>query len=67
MTECPRVMIKEQMIEGLKAGKILNVDRRDAPELQELHELESQGLVKSRLHEIDEQSSVLKFWWIGPK
>jgi hypothetical protein len=63
MTDCPRALTKEQMIEGLKAGRSLMVDRKDAPELPELLELERQGLVESRLVEFDEQSSALKFWW----
>lgn len=63
MNECPRVLTKEQIIAGLKAGKTLNVDRKDAPELQDLFELQEQGIVESRLVEIDEQSSVLKFRW----
>lgn len=63
MTNCPRVMSKETMIAGLRAGRTLCVDRCDAPELQELLEMEKEGLVESRLVEIDEQSSVLKFKW----
>jgi hypothetical protein len=62
---CSRVLTKEQMIKGLKAGKLLYVDRRDAPELPELLALEAEGLVKKRLVEFDEQSSALEFWWIG--
>lgn len=60
---CPRVMTKEEIITGLKAGKTLCVDRRDAPELEDLFELERQGLVEQRFVEIDEQSSVLKWRW----
>jgi hypothetical protein len=63
MTDCSRNLTKDQMIAGLKAGRTLNVDRKDAPELPELLELEARGLVVSRVVEIDEQSSVLKFWW----
>lgn len=63
MSDCPRVLTKEQMVEGLKAGRTLCVDRKDAPELPELLEMEAQGLVESKLVEIDEQSSVRKFWW----
>jgi len=37
------------MIAGLRAGRKLCVDRRDAPELPELMELEREGLVESRL------------------
>ena len=55
-TICPR-----NLIAGLRAGRTLNVDRRDALELPELLEMQEQGLGASRLAEIDEQSSVLKF------
>jgi hypothetical protein len=61
--DCPRKLTKDEMVAGLKAGHTLCVDRRDAPELPELLEMEAQGLVESRLVEIDEQSSVLKFSW----
>jgi hypothetical protein len=56
-------MTKEEIIAGLKAGKTLCVDRRDAPELEDLFELERQGLVEQRFIEIDEQSSVVKWRW----
>jgi hypothetical protein len=61
MTDCPCNLTKDEMVAGLKAGRTLNIDRRDAPELPELLELEAQGLVESRLVVIDEQSSVLTF------
>lgn len=60
---CKRNFTLEQMIDGLKKGRILNVDRIDAPELPELEELERQGLVESRLVEIDQQSTKMMFWW----
>jgi hypothetical protein len=63
MNDCPRNLTVDQMIASLKAGRTLCVDRRDAPGLPELLEMEAQGLVESRLVEIDEQSSVLKFRW----
>lgn len=65
MSDCPRVISKEAMEAGLKAGRKLCVDRRDAPELVDLLEWEKQGLVKSVLVQVDEQSSYQKFWWIG--
>jgi len=58
-----RNLTKDEMIARLHAGCALCVDRKDAPELPELLELEAQGLVESRLVEIDEQSSFLKFRW----
>jgi hypothetical protein len=39
------------------------MDRRDAPELDDLKELERQGLVTQQLVEIDEQCSVVKWRW----
>jgi hypothetical protein len=60
---CPRNLTKEQMVEGLKAGRTLVIDRKDAPELPELLEMERDGLVESRFVEHDEQSSALKFRW----
>lgn len=63
MSACPRNMSLEAMIAGLKAGRVLVVDRKDAPELPELLELEREGKVTSRLVEYDEQSSALKFTW----
>ena len=61
----PRRLTKEQMIAGLRAGRTLYVNRRDAPEFPELLAMEMAGLVESRLVKIDEQSSILKFRWIG--
>lgn len=63
---CPRNFTRDQIIAGLKAGRTLCVDRCDAPELPELLDLERQGLVTSRMVEIDDQSSVLKFRWAQP-
>jgi hypothetical protein len=60
---CPRVISREDMIAGLKAGRTMVVDRKDAPELQDLLELEQEGLVTSEFVEYDEQSSALKFRW----
>ncbi len=60
---CKRNFTIEQMLAGLKAGRELRIDRRDAPELPELQEMEAQGLVTSRLVEVEEQYSYLAFWW----
>ena len=62
MNDCPRNMTREEMIAGLKAGRTLCVDRRDAPELPELLALQEQGFVTSKLLEGD-QYSVLQFKW----
>jgi len=60
---CPRILSKEQIISGLKAGRTLCVDRRDAPELVDLLDLERQGLVIQTLVQIDDQYSVAKWRW----
>lgn len=60
---CPRKLSREEIIEGLKSGRALMVDRKDAPELLDLTDLEREGLVTSQLIEIDEQSSVRRFVW----
>ena len=49
---CPRNFTKEQMIEGLKAGRTLNVDRKDAPELDDLLELGAGRVVVNRVGRI---------------
>jgi hypothetical protein len=63
MTSCPRNFTKEQIIAGLKAGRALMMDRRDAPEFADLLELQQQGLVTSELVVFDEQSSALRWRW----
>lgn len=60
---CTRNFTKEQMIEGLKAGRTLMMDRRDAPEFDDLLELQALGMVTSELVQFDEQSSALKWRW----
>lgn len=53
----------EQMIEGLKKGRVLVVDRIDAPELFDLQELEARGMVESEVVLIDDQSTAIKYRW----
>jgi len=60
---CPRNMTREEIITGLKAGRTLNMDRMDAPELDDLRDLEREGLVEGRVVEIDEQSTIIKWTW----
>jgi hypothetical protein len=62
---CPRNFSKAAIIAGLQAGRTLVVDRKDAPELEDLRELEREGLVASELVEIDDQSSALRWRWKG--
>lgn len=66
MSECPRVLTKDEIVLGLKAGRSLIIDRCDAPELPELLEMERHGLVTSQLVEYDDQSSAMKFRWKQP-
>ena len=63
MTSCKRNFTKEQIITGLKAGRTLMMDRRDAPELDDLLELERLGLVTQEFVQFDEQSSAVKWRW----
>jgi hypothetical protein len=56
-------MTKEEIIVGLQKGRTLVIDRRDAPELPWVLELERKGKVTTELHQIDEQSSCLKVRW----
>ena len=60
---CRRNFTREQIIAGLKAGRTLCMDRKDAPELDDLLDLQSQGFVTSELVQIDDQSSVAKWRW----
>lgn len=52
----------EQAIEGINQGRVLCIDRKDAPLLPELLEAVDKGIIDSELREIDEQSSVLRFF-----
>ena len=63
MTSCKPNFTKEQIITGLKAGRTLMMDRRDAPELDDLLELERLGLVTQEFVQFDEQSSAVKWRW----
>ena len=63
MSDCPRNFTKDEMIAGLKAGRTLMLDRKDAPELDDLMELERLGLVTSQMVYHDEQSSALRWRW----
>ena len=60
-------MMIGEVIEGLKAGRTIVIDRRDAPVLPLVLELESQGLVETEVVQIDEQSSKMRAWWIGER
>lgn len=64
MSDCKRNFTREQMIEGLKAGRTLVMDRRDAPEFADLLDLEKQGLVTQEFIQFDEQSSAIKWRWV---
>ena len=61
--DCPRNFTKEQIITSLKSGRVLIMDRIDAPELEDLQELENQGLVTSTFAYAGSQGSVLKWNW----
>lgn len=61
---CPRVISREAIIKGLKKGRTLIIDRKDAPELQDLLELEREGLVKGELVQFNDQSSGIRWRWV---
>lgn len=63
MSDCPRNMTREEIVEGLMAGRTLALDRRDAPELEDLLALEREGLVTQEFVQHDEQSSCIKWRW----
>lgn len=63
MGECRRNFTKEQIIAGLKAGRSFMVDRRDAPELDDLFDLESEGLVTQEFVVTGSQSSAIRWRW----
>lgn len=60
---CKRNFTKDQIVDGLKAGRTLVMDRRDAPEFDDLLDLERQGLVTQEFVQMDEQSSAIKWRW----
>ena len=61
----PRNMTKNEMIAGLKSGRSLMLDRLDAPEFNDLLELQALGLVTSELIEFNDQSSALRWRWVN--
>ena len=56
-------MTKDEILEGLQAGHTLCCDRKDEPLLPWL--LEYPQIENSGIIQLDEQSSVIKFWWKG--
>lgn len=54
---------RENIIEGLKAGRTLVIDRRDSPALPICMDLAREGLVITDIVEYDDQSSALKVRW----
>ena len=51
---------RDEIMEGLRAGRVLCIDRKDSPTLPTVLEMEREGLVRTELVQQDEQSSVLK-------
>jgi hypothetical protein len=65
---CPRVISQDELLAGLQAGRTAVVDRKDAPELQDLLQWEREGLVTSELvRGMTSSASVLKFRWKAGK
>ena len=57
----------EQAIEGINQGRVLCIDRKDAPLLPELLAAVARGDIDNELCEIDSQSSVLRFFKLKTK
>ena len=55
----------KQAIEGINQGRVLCIDRKDAPLLPELLEAVARGEIDSELRQIDSQGSVLRFFRKG--
>lgn len=55
----------EDCLDGLRKGRRLICDRRDAPLLPALLKLVDDGLLTSNLVDVDDQSSYLEFRWAG--
>jgi|1185.fasta_scaffold68518_2 hypothetical protein len=56
-------MTREEIVKGLKAGRVLHIDRMDSPALPIVVELEREGKVTTQLVQHDEQSSSLRVVW----
>ncbi len=54
-------MTRDELLVGFRSGRTLIVDRKDAPALPLLLEMEREGLIVSELVQYDEQSSALRF------
>ena len=52
----------EEAIEGINQGRVLCIDRKDAPLLPELLAAVDRGEIDNELRIIDAQSSVLRFF-----
>jgi hypothetical protein len=57
-------MTREEILNGLKSGKTLVIDRSDAPELKIVMKLQDEGYVTTELRQIDDQSSQLRVRYI---
>lgn len=58
-------MTRDEIVAGLRAGRVLVIDRRDSPALPIVMDLEREGLVTTQLRQHDEQSSDLRVVWKG--
>lgn len=51
---------RNEILRGLRAGRVLNITRRDSHALPIVMAMQTDGLVTTELVQIDEQSSVLQ-------
>ena len=57
-------MTRDEIVAGLRQGRVLVIDRRDSPALPIVMELQDEGLVTTELVQYDEQSSGLRIKWM---
>lgn len=55
-------MSKDEVLRGLKSGRVLHCDRKDEPLLSWLL---GHPQIANELVQESDQSSYIKFWWIG--
>lgn len=59
-------MTRDEWIDALKKGAHGRIYRRDDGTLRDVLELTNQGLMSNEVVQVDEQSSYLEYWWVGP-
>jgi hypothetical protein len=58
------MVTRDEIEAGLRAGRTLIIDRKDAEELPIVMEMQNEGIVTTELVQHDEQSSSLRVKWV---